>query len=170
VPSSVVVVATTADTPAIASFTLNHDGIGVSVNRLYRHQGARKFLTKEGKAFKDGLINATAQLLMPLSWNAIVDEVYCNAAWVNFELWVYADMVNTAWRVGGGVTKGGNRRSPMQKIDVSNYLKLIEDSIAEATGIDDSMNMDVTIHKRQSVEPRIVVKYEVYEAWVEPQS
>lgn len=159
--------ATTADTEPIAAFTLEHPGIGVSVNRLYGNQGARKFLTKEGATFKSELVNAVSKMILPLQWPAVMEEVYCNEAWVRFHLTIYADIRNPTWRPGGGSTKGGNRRSPMRKVDASNYLKLIEDSVAEAVGIDDSVNLDITIRKRQSVEPRIIVKYEVFEAWVE---
>ncbi len=149
---------------SLAEFTLEHPGIGVSVNKLYGHRGARVFLTNAGRSYKDGLRDAVAKRLAELSWAPIIEEFYQYGGRVTLDITLFADLTNPTWKVGGGSTKGGARRSPYRKFDASNYVKLIEDAISEATGIDDSAIMDHETRKRQSMDPRVLITYRVHAA------
>lgn len=139
----------------------------ISINRAYAVARNRKFLTKEGKeyvaAMKDAASRATQN--SEVLWKTVVDSIYKYGGHVALEIVIYfPDLHNSQWNVGGGQTEGGGIRSPYKKKDASNYTKLIEDAIAQGTGIDDSANMDVRTIKRESkTDPRVEVTYKVFE-------
>jgi Holliday junction resolvase RusA-like endonuclease len=139
----------------------------ISVNKLYASNGSRRFLTKKGKHYKDCLTREVAQATLPLPWKVIVDAVYKQGAWVRLEIELYLSRVhNGSWRVGGNMIKGKNPRprSPYQRVDATNYVKLIEDAVAAGTGIDDSAHLEVEVRKLEDKKkPRVVVTYQVYE-------
>jgi Holliday junction resolvase RusA-like endonuclease len=149
----------------------------VSINKAYSGVGNR-FLTAEGRNFEDKLKAATAAALgtQPIAWKHVVDAVYKQGGHIDLTIWLYMeDLLNRAWQVGGSMTvpkkpKAGKKaakpqpRSPYQKKDGSNYIKLIEDAVVKGTGIDDSAHLDVAIKKREDrLDPRIVLVYKVYE-------
>jgi len=140
----------------------------ISINHAYSTgRSGTRFLTTEGRKFKAKLTSLAALEAAEhsVSWNHVVDSVYKNGGKIDLTVWLYfADLRNKSWRVGGGQTRSGETRSPYQKKDGSNYLKLIEDAISSGTGIDDSANLDVSIKKREDpLDPRIVVRYRVIE-------
>jgi len=143
----------------------------ISVNAAYTRARGMVFLSKEGKVFEDALRAEVSQTLMhsQVPWGQVVDLVYKQGGSLALEIWLYTDMLNGAWKVGGGTTSGGKTgkpqpRSPYKKMDASNYIKLIEDAVVKGSGVDDSANLDVTICKRHDpVDPRIVIRYRGFE-------
>jgi hypothetical protein len=158
-------------------WTVIRDPRPVSINKAYSGIGNR-FLTAEGRNFKDKLKAAVAAALdtQPVPWKHVVDTVYKQGGHIDLTIWLYLeDLLNQSWKVGGSMTvpkkpEPGKKaakpqpRSPYQKKDGSNYIKLIEDAVAKGTGIDDSAHLDVAIKKREDrLDPRIVLVYKVYE-------
>ena len=139
----------------------------VSVNRLYSDGATRRFLTKEGQAFKDALTSKVSQITMTHSprWKDVVDAVYKHGARVDLTVELWLEQVhNPAWKVGGGTTDGGNPRLPYKKVDVDSYLKLISDAVVKGVLIDDCCHLDIHLKKREDrKDPRIVIIHRVYE-------
>lgn len=138
----------------------------VSINKLYvTGRGGRRFLSSEGKHFKDRLQEEVSKAVALLDWKSAVDGIYKNGAGVSLVVILALDHLrNPAWKVGGGTTASGALRSPYNKNDVSNYIKLIEDAVAKGTGIDDSAHVEVTMKKVEDKEnPRIIIRYGVHE-------
>lgn len=147
----------------------------ISANALYSSDGTKRFLTAAGEKFKDALTMAVVQTTMPLGWKSYVDAVYKSGAWIRLEIELHLPKVlNGSWKVGGSMTKPRKRkdgsrpkpqpRSPYQRVDATNYVKIIEDAVVAGTGIDDSAHLKVSVSKYESPEdPRVVVHYYVHE-------
>lgn len=132
----------------VASFYVSiSDPAPPSVNKMYSTgQHGQRFLTKEGAKFKAALTQIVAQEIAPLNWKDAVDEVYLRRGWVRATIGVHTKLYNDSWKPGGK-TKSGAVQSPYQKIDDLNYSKIVLDAVAEATGIDDSCNLESTSRK-----------------------
>ncbi len=149
----------------------------VSVNKLYSSDGARRFLTSAGKKFKSAFRKQIAETLMlqPVPWKTVVAWVYEHGAWCRLEIELHLESLrNQSWKVGGCMTKPKKRkdgtrpkpqpRSPYQRVDGSNYVKLIEDAVKEGTGIDDSCYLETEVRKREDKDnPRVAITFSVYE-------
>jgi Holliday junction resolvase RusA-like endonuclease len=134
-----------------------------SVNHLYFNGPHGRVLTKEGRAFKDAMKDAVAQSIATMKWKAAVDEVYGDRGYVVLVIRMYRDkLYNESWKPHSK-TGSGNARSPYQKLDATNYAKVIEDAVVLGTGIDDSAHLEVTISKgHDPSDPRVEVDYYVY--------
>lgn len=139
-----------------------------SVNAMYSTgRGGARFLTKEGRAFKDALKDAVAQTVASMDWKEAVDEVYLRRGWVAVSICVYLDrLYNKSWTPGSRTaptpsSPNGNVRSPYQKVDAGSYDKIIQDAIVLGTGIDDSAHLHCRITKSEG-DPRIEIMYAVY--------
>ncbi len=138
----------------------------ISVNAMYSEgPHGRRFLTTEGKHYKDKLREETSRAVSILPWKIAVDGVYKQGASASLEILLVMDnLLNGAWKVGGGTTGKGDPQSPYRRIDGSNYIKLIEDAVAEGIGIDDSANLRTVVEKAQSkTNPRTIIRYRIYE-------
>jgi hypothetical protein len=144
----------------------------VSANHAYSSNGSRRFLTAAGKAFKDQLTMrvASATTTCAVPWARVVDFVYKEGAHVQIHTTVWLeDLYNKSWRVGGSEyvqkkTRERKARSPYQKVDAPNFVKLIEDAVAKGTGIDDSAHLDSRVTKLgDRTNPRILIRYLVCE-------
>jgi len=141
-----------------------------SVNAMYSTgRGGTRFLTKEGKAFKDALKSAVSRQLSSLNWKEAVDEVYLRRGWVHLDIAVYIErLYNGSWSPGSRTkpTAGspkGNLRSPYQRVDAGSYDKIIQDAVVLGTGIDDSAHLNYAVSKAEDPDdPRIEVAYYVY--------
>lgn len=133
-----------------------------SVNRMYTNgYRGRRILSKEGERFKAAMTKAVVGEISVLPWRAAVDQVYTGGAGVQLVIGLSREIFNNAW-VPGAKTKGGNPQSPYQKMDATNYIKVIEDAVVDATGIDDNAHIEVTVHKWQSASPLVEIGYEVF--------
>lgn len=140
----------------------------VSVNKLYGPNGLGGVRLKtDGKKFKSALKAAVAQEITThgTAWPVVMDAIYNEGCHVRLKIRLFFEkMHNGSWKPGGSKTKSGNRRSPYQKKDASNYVKIIEDALVEGTGIDDSVHLSVHVAKAEDKDdPRVEVTYEVYE-------
>jgi hypothetical protein len=123
------------------SIEFRFPAIPQSVNKLYFTKGGRRILSGQGKKFKNSFIatrgGATAATLM--SFVADPDATY------QLELWFFLSRARLY-----NLTYGTDKRvkSPFKDIDVSNMVKLAEDSVAELIGIRDRNNWTVICHKR----------------------
>lgn len=132
-----------------------------SVNHMYfTNRYGQRVLTKEGVRFKSAMTSAVVEQCMFLPWKRAVDAVYDERATVCLVIVVHGPILNGSWKPKSQTEKG-NRRSPYKKKDATSYIKVVEDAVAEGTGIDDSANMDVRTLKWPGPYPYIEVFYEV---------
>ena len=138
----------------------------ISVNDMYSTARGRRFLTKAGKHYKDAIRETTSKTLIQLcdpTWKEVIDAIYKTGGQVYLGLQLCLDdLWNASWKPGGSLTASGAIRSPYRKVDVSNYFKLIEDAVAEATGIDDSTHTHTEQEKLPHDEPHVIINYKVY--------
>jgi hypothetical protein len=144
----------------------------VSANKLY--SGRERFLTKAGERYRDAVAAKVVEATTAMDWAAAIGFVYKSGAWAEVEISLFLPKVyNASWKVGGSVTTPRKRpdgsrpkpqpRSPYQKVDASNYVKLTEDGVARGTGIDDSAHLFVSVRKEEDrSDPRVEVRYGIY--------
>ena len=158
-------------------FTVRYDTDIVSINKLYSRAGAKVFLTTEGEAFKGKLTSAVVRATQALPWPAAIRAVYREKATVRLVVTIYTPKFwNQSWKPGGitkpgkkalaaaaraGVAPKGNPQSPYQKIDATNFAKIIEDGIAAGTGIDDSLHHDTRYLLREGAQYGVKIRYRV---------
>ena len=130
----------------------------VSVNNLYTHFRGKKNLTKAGRAYRDGLASAVAQ--SSTEWKTAVDRVYQEGRAATLLVGLYfQNLQNGSWKPGIR-TASGALSEPRKKQDSANYLKVIEDAVAQGSGIDDCNNTQHLVLKLEdSLRPRTEVIY-----------
>jgi Holliday junction resolvase RusA-like endonuclease len=108
-----------------------------SVNAAYFTKGHLRILTPKGKAYKMDVKNTIATqyaaFLPSFTTEEMLTAVY---------ILEYADKDELLCK---GYPK--TAKTKYKRVDVSNRIKLLEDAIVEATGIDDSQNFTVVAHK-----------------------
>jgi len=108
----------------------------LSVNRMYSSNGfGGKTLSTAGKAWK-----ARAKVSLVKQWVSVPKGVFVDNTPYELHLVLrFTGMVNKGW------PKRSKRR--YKKKDISNYVKLLEDTISEVTGIDDSQTTRLIVEK-----------------------
>jgi Holliday junction resolvase RusA-like endonuclease len=145
--------------PAVAYFEVTTELAPVSVNKLYFSHGQHRVLSAAGKTFKDMLAMAVADAVIRWCGRSIDTLVSMEGGRAELTILVYMAALRPKKRVK---TKTG-AASPYKKVDVTNYVKLIEDAVAQGTGIDDSANLDIHVHKAEDPEnPRVCISYAIY--------
>lgn len=125
-------------------------GDRVSVNDAYTVHRGRKLLTAKGRAFKERLKRLIVQRGDPVLWNQLYELVYQEGAGVHIHILLgMPDLISKSWEPGT-FTKKGAPRSMYRRKDATNYVKLIEDAIAEASGVDDANFVRTTVEKVQA--------------------
>lgn len=116
----------------------------VSVNKLYFNKFGRRVLSKEGRAFKTRFITAGggASKIALLSFDA--DKAKSYALFMEF-------FVQTKKVVNANYGKDKRTKNQFKRLDTSNLIKIVEDSISELTGIPDQNNF-VVLAKKTCVE------------------
>ena len=134
-----------------------------SVNHMYFNSPHGRVLSSEGRKFKDAMKDAVAQATVTKQWKLAIDEVYEKRGYVVLVIRLYWErLYNGSWKPGSK-TDRGNPRSPYQRVDATNYAKVIEDAVVLGTGIDDSAHLEVTVCKAEdSKDPRVEIDYYVY--------
>lgn len=111
-------------------------GIPLSSNHAYfNHPRGGRALTKEGKKYKVETTTYIARAYPAALATIRKNEPYC----VYFRLYI-PDVENSGWP-----KKAENR---YKTLDVSNRVKLLEDALKDACGIDDSQHFIVIVEKR----------------------
>lgn len=111
-----------------------------SVNKAYATtRSGRRLLTSEGKLFKQSVRDTIGQ-----KYAAVTPELY-NLGSVPLCLTVtlYTQTENKGWLQG----KAKNR---YKRVDVSNRVKLLEDAVFEALGVDDCLVFSLHVYKVSS--------------------
>lgn len=127
------------------SITFEWPEIPKSVNNLYFSRGGRRILGSAGRKFKQAFVTQrgglTARELMNFRPNN--EQPYV------LELHFYLRR-EQLYNKGYGTNK--SVKSPFKRLDTSNLVKLIEDSISELLGLRDRNNFTVIAHKRESLD------------------
>lgn len=131
-----------------------HPGLPLSENRAYFTKGKMRILNKEGKAWK--------VRLRGFLWEAVGDELEAMLDFVGDDLWlsvgydIYFDsLINIGW-------PKGKAQSRYKKCDARTRVKLLEDALSEAIGVDDSRFQVDHIHKwHDPANPRVRVEITV---------
>ena len=75
----------------------------------------------------------------------------------------FEEITNKGWheRWKKGAKKGQRKaENKWKKIDLSNRIKLLEDTVRKAVGVDDSATMELSLHKRCSPDnPRVEIEF-----------
>lgn len=147
----------------LAAFTVHLDTEIVSINRLYKRARNAVFLSNEGKALKSKLTQAVQRATQALPWQRVIESVYGKKAKLRLTITIHTPRYwNQSWRPGGR-TASGALQSPYQRIDATNFAKIIEDGITDGTGIDDSLHHDVRYRLKEGASYGVTIKYVVYE-------
>ena len=119
------------------------DSLPISVNKLYFFRGGRRRLSAEGRKFKVAFVatRGGCSLQNLMKFTGTPDDKYCLRLWFRMSP---ERLYNS--RYG----KDKRIKSPYKDIDVSNMVKLIEDSISELIGIRDRNNWIVVCQKIES--------------------
>jgi Holliday junction resolvase RusA-like endonuclease len=163
-----------ADSPSevFSSATTIRDPAPISINKAYTVYRGRKTLTAAGRKYKDAVASQIAQT--GIAWGKLHEKsIYEEGGYVELHIAFFLkELFNKSWTPGGmtkprknkktGKTPKPQLRNPYQQVDVSNYLKLLEDGIVQGCGVDDSSHLDIHLYKREDKEhPRIEVMYRV---------
>lgn len=135
----------------------------VSVNELYSTYRGKKVLTTAGRAYRDGIAQVVARSSM--EWKRAHDLVYQKGGGATLLVALYfKSLTNKSWKPGGK-TKKGLLSEPRQVQDASNYIKIIEDGVAQGCGINDCNNISVLATKAEDkLRPRTELIYIVHPA------
>ena len=116
------------------------DSLPVSVNKLYFFRGGRRRLSAEGRKFKVSFITTRGGCSLPnlIEFTGTPEDKYCLRLWFRLKPELLYN-----FKYG----KDKRIKSPYKDIDVSNMVKLIEDSISELIGIRDRNNWIVVCQK-----------------------
>jgi Holliday junction resolvase RusA-like endonuclease len=122
------------------SIRFEFEGIPPSVNKIYFTRGRSRFLTKEGRRFKNAWVSSYggADILDFLALELDEDTPYS----LTFIFYIRRERLFNATY---GKRKGVKR---FKKMDVSNLVKLTEDAIAELLSLPDQNNFSIAAHKR----------------------
>ena len=121
-----------------------------SVNKLYFVKSGRKHMSSEGKEIKARMKGIVLKEAVGALW---LKEAQNSA--LEMELSLYFPAVeNKGWPK--------KAKSRYKRVDITNRVKLLEDALSEALGIDDSVFFKTTITKQKG-EERACVTIRPYE-------
>lgn len=117
-----------------------------SANRMYIRTRRGTILSKEARKFK---ADALVQLLKEWMFSPKLEKHLPYKLTLRF---YFPKVENSGWP-----KKAKNR---FVKRDVSNLIKVLEDVVAQATGVDDSNTTEVVVYKKLDVDnPRIEIEF-----------
>ena len=118
-----------------------------SVNRAYATtRGGRRLLTAEGKLYKQSIRDVIGQ-----RYSGVTPELSrLGEVPLALTIKLYTRVENKGWSEG----KAKNR---YKRVDVSNRVKLLEDALFEALGVDDSLVFRLVVEKINSDDERVHV-------------
>lgn len=111
-----------------------------SVNKAYATtRSGRRLLTSEGKLYKQSVRDIIGQ-----RYSAVTPELNrLGQHPLSLTVKIYTSVENRGWLEG----KAKNR---YKRVDVSNRVKLLEDALFEALGVDDCLVFKLTVEKIDS--------------------
>lgn len=114
----------------------------LSLNSIYpTSRSGHRFLSDEGRVFKDTIMTALA--------NYVIENKFEDYQGFKF---------HCSLEICFGFSELYFKNGGIKRNDVSNYIKPIEDAIAEFFGYDDAYNFEVIARKYYSEVPRIDIK------------
>lgn len=121
-----------------------------SVNRAYATtRGGRRLLTSEGKLYKQSVRDVIGQLYS----GATPELARLGEVPLSLTVKLYTCVENKGWSEG----KAKNR---YKRVDVSNRVKLLEDALFEALGVDDCLVFKLTVEKIDSDDEYVHINLE----------
>lgn len=124
----------------------------ISVNKAYTTgMHGQRVLTAEGVDFKAAVQAEVVSWTMDQcpNWQEVIEQVYTGGHVVNLVLDFHVApkrLFNMSWKPGSQ-TPSGRPSAPLKMFDISNLIKLLEDAISSATGIDDSCTTALAAYK-----------------------
>ena len=112
----------------------------VSVNKLYFNKFGRRVLSKEGRAFKTRFITSGGGSSKVSLMTFDADKTKRYALFMEF-------FIQTKKVVNANYGKDKRTKNQFKRLDTSNLIKIVEDSISELTGIPDQNNFVVLAKK-----------------------
>ena len=129
------------------NLTATIDTFPPSANKMYIRTRHGPVLSSEARKFKS---KASIQLLQQWAFSPKPDP---HVAYKLELAFFFPLLENKGWLTGKAKTR-------FKRKDVTNYIKVLEDIIAKATGVDDSCNMEVVVSKKVDEDnPRIEITY-----------
>lgn len=107
-----------------------------SANKAYASLRNRRILTAEGKLFKQQVRDLFGQAYATRPLPELQDHALALDITLTFEA-----VENAGW-------SKGTAKNRYKRVDVSNRLKLLEDAIFSALGVDDSLIFSLTVRKQ----------------------
>lgn len=108
-----------------------------TVNHAYATVKGRRILTTVGRVYKRSVIEIIVREI-----DTITDGFWTQCAPMSLEIELFfPELENKGW-------SSGKSKSRYKQIDASNRVKLIEDAVSEALGVDDRHFFDVIVRKR----------------------
>jgi len=116
-------------------------------NKIYRNiPGKGRALTKEAYAWRTRAVNTISK-----SGDLVLNKFSLSEQYGLYLVFKFSDIQNKGWEKGKSSSK-------WKRIDLSNRIKLLEDAIKYATGIDDSSTFVLFCAKTKTVrEPSVNV-------------
>lgn len=120
-----------------------------TTNHAYTTFRGKRSLSKRGRSYKADLLSTVSkELLTCPQWPRYREAYFNEGGEIHITLRWYHDIYNAAWTKNpGSKTDKGAMRSPYKRVDISDRLKLVEDALVEATGIDDDGHTRITLEK-----------------------
>lgn len=131
--------------------TISCDIEPLTMNMAYpTGKNGRRYLSQEGKCFKEYIYHQTRNHLMKSEGFPACDT---GDFFTSMELFFYSPKF---------LTKTG--KISKNKPDTTNCIKLVEDAVFEAIGLDDYLNIDIDgVRFRYSKTPKIVIILRVHD-------
>lgn len=122
------------------------EGLPPSVNSLYATFRGRRIKSREGKAWEKAVILLFKQQLK--------DTGYKVEEWKDKPLRLEIELYRETWHCKGYKKK-------FLRVDASNHIKIAEDCLMKALGLDDSQVVDLSIIKGVGGEERTIVRLSI---------
>lgn len=121
------------------------DQMPPSINKLYFHRQGRRIMSAAGRRWKNMFVACRGGVSVMTLENIQIDPT----DELKLEMFFYFPR-NDIYSSGWGKDK--RVKSPFRRLDISNLIKITEDSISDVLGIDDRANFTVVAHKMISEE------------------
>ena len=125
-----------------------------SVNTLYFNNGHGRSLSTEGRAYKARVIGAIVSSAQTHQFPD--DPALKGLKRLGLEISLYLEEVeNAGWP--------GKAKSRYKRVDASNRVKVLEDAVSEALGLDDSCFFQVTVRRGRAPDGKQYCVVRVFE-------
>ena len=121
-----------------------------SVNRAYATtRSGRRLLTSEGKLYKQSVRDIIGQ-----RYSVVTPELtHLGQKPLSLSVKIYTRVENKGW-------SDGKVKNRYKRVDISNRVKLLEDALFEALGVDDCLVFKLTVEKIDSDDEYVHINLE----------